>query len=311
MVRRWWHIAEVARKQFGLATTEQLLAAGFSKDAVKRAVRSGRLHRVHIGVYAVGYRSGDERARLLAAVLACGPDGMTSHCSAGGLMSMLHQRSGLVDVTVIGQGGRDRSSVRIHRPRSMEPDEYGTFNLIPCTSPSRTIIDIAAEGHGWQTRKAIEQAEGLGLLEVEGIETLYERYPRRAGSVGVRKLLGTYEPVPAFTRSGLERRTFRLCTRAGIELPAMNVPIATEFRTYEADCVWAAERLIIECDSRRWHDNPVAAERDALKDQALTDAGWRVHRLRWLQIVRAPERAARTIENLLAQQRRLFALGVS
>ena len=142
---------------------------------------------------------------------------------------------------------------------------------------------------------------------MEEIERLYALHPRRPGSVAVRKLLGTYEPVEGFTRSGFERRMVRLCKRAGIEPPETNLLVETEDGTEEVDCLWRSARLIIECDSHRWHDNPVSAERDALKDQALTDVGWRVHRLRWFQVVRAPERAAQTTRKLLEQQRRLLA----
>lgn len=299
-------MAELARRQFGVATTEQLHSVGFSKGAIRWAVQNGRLYSLHVGVYAVGYPSGDERKRLMAAALSCAPSGMVSHHSLGGLLKMLKPRAGLVDVTVCGQGGRSRSTVRIHRPGSIGADECGHFEGIPCTSPSRTIIDIAAEGRRWLTERAIGEAEGLGILDVDEIERLLARYPRWPGSVAVRKLLGTYEPVPGFTRSGFERRMVRLCKRAGIELPETNVFLQVEGGRLEVDCVWRRERLIIECDSHRWHDNPVTANRDALKDQLLTDAGWRVHRLRWLQIVRAPARAARTIDALRTQQRRLF-----
>ena len=85
----------------------------------------------------------------------------------------------------------------------------------------------------------------------------------------------------------------------------MNVLIDAAGGPYEIDCVWFAQRLLIECDSR-WHDNPVTAAKDALREQALTDAGWRVYRLRWLQIVDAPGRAAQTIRLLLEQQTQLL-----
>ena len=270
------------------------------------ACKRGQLHRLHRGVYGVGFRPAGENARLMAAALSCEPSGLVSHVAAGGLQGLLKLRSGLVDITLTRRSGRRRRSVRIHRPRFLGPEEQGRWNGIPCTSPSRTIIDIASKGRRWQTERAIAEAEGLGLLDVEEIERLYALHPGRPGSVAVRTLLGTYEPVEGFTRSGYERRMVRLCKRAGIAIPETNHMITTEGRTYEVDCLWRAERLIIECDSHRWHDNPVTAESDALKDQALTDVGWRVHRLRWLQVVRASERAAQTVRNLLEQQRRML-----
>ena len=84
----------------------------------------------------------------------------------------------------------------------------------------------------------------------------------------------------------------------------MNVEIDAPGGPYEVDCVWPRHRLIIECDSR-WHDNPATRRRDAIREQALTLAGWRIYRLRWIQIVGEPGHAARTVRHLLAEQERL------
>ncbi len=48
-------VAEIARRQHGVASIRQLRSAGLSDDAVLGRVRGGRLHRLHQGVYAVGH----------------------------------------------------------------------------------------------------------------------------------------------------------------------------------------------------------------------------------------------------------------
>jgi hypothetical protein len=50
-----------------------LRACGLSEAAIRRRVRDGRLHRLHLGVYAVGHPGVPLEGRFLAAVLACGP----------------------------------------------------------------------------------------------------------------------------------------------------------------------------------------------------------------------------------------------
>src|SRR4051812_6814288 len=45
-------LAELARRQHGVVGREQLLRIGWSKDEVNWRLRSGRLHRLHRGVYA-------------------------------------------------------------------------------------------------------------------------------------------------------------------------------------------------------------------------------------------------------------------
>jgi hypothetical protein len=46
-------IAEIAARQRGVVSRAQLLAAGIHGDAIKRRLRSGRLHPMHRGVYLV------------------------------------------------------------------------------------------------------------------------------------------------------------------------------------------------------------------------------------------------------------------
>lgn len=293
----------LARRRFGIVSRHELIEVGFSTSAVARAVAAGRLIQLHRGVYAVGHVPTDPRTHWLAATLACGPFAVLSHSSGGEHQGLLKPRSGLIDVTIQGQSGRSRSTVRIHRAR-LEADETGVVDGIPCASPSRVILDVAATRPA-VLEHAIKEAGGRGLLDVAEVMSLLDRYPRRHGARRIRRLLIGHEPIPEFTRSLLEILMYELCRREGIDCPRMNQRIATDRGSFECDCVWFDRRLIIECDSR-WHDNPLTATDDALRDEALTLAGWRVHRLRWAQIVMAPERASHTIRHLLMMQDQLL-----
>jgi predicted transcriptional regulator of viral defense system len=68
--------------QHGVVATWQLLALGLTMGSIRARVANGRLHRVHRGVYAVGHRRLTVKGRMMAAVLACGPDAVLSHRSA-------------------------------------------------------------------------------------------------------------------------------------------------------------------------------------------------------------------------------------
>ena len=71
-------VARIAGYQHGVITLGQLLRAGLSRDAVKRRVEKGVLHRAHRGVYRVGHRAPSTEARYMAAVLACGDKAVLS-----------------------------------------------------------------------------------------------------------------------------------------------------------------------------------------------------------------------------------------
>ena len=63
----------LAERQHGVVALRQLQLLGLSKSAVSRRAGAGRLHRIHRGVYAVGYPKLIGYGHWMAAVLACGP----------------------------------------------------------------------------------------------------------------------------------------------------------------------------------------------------------------------------------------------
>ncbi len=301
----WRQISAIASEQYGVVSLEQLLSVGFTRRMVEVAVPSGRLRRLHRGVFAVGHIPRDPRAPRLAATLAISAGAWVSNRSCAEHYRVLRKRSGPVHVTTPGSGGRrERSGIVVHRARLAE-DERTTFEGVPCTTMSRTLLDLSAERPG-ELEKAIKAAGDRELLRVCECLALMERYRGRPGSPLLRRLLVGEEPLPDFTRSGLERRMYRLCRDAGLPVPDMTVDIPGVADMHECDCAWPRHRLIIECDSK-WHDNPISAVDDAKKAQDLTLAGWRVERLRWAQIVLEPELCARTVAHLLAEQTRLMA----
>ncbi|MGI9183782.1 MAG: type IV toxin-antitoxin system AbiEi family antitoxin domain-containing protein [Solirubrobacteraceae bacterium] len=66
-------IIALARRQHGLVTRARLLQIGLGEAAIAWRCRTGRLFRVHLGVYAVGRPMMTPLERAAAAVLAWGP----------------------------------------------------------------------------------------------------------------------------------------------------------------------------------------------------------------------------------------------
>jgi very-short-patch-repair endonuclease len=300
----WSRAAETARSQFGVVTHSQLLQAGFSRSWITRAATAGRLVRMHEGVYGLGQLPTDPRARPFAATLVGGHGACIADRSAAKLLGLDRWEPAAVSVISPRRRQRSRSGVLI-RQKELEPREFGTFDGVPCTSPSRTLLDLAALSSGL-ARHAVVSAGGNGLLDLDEILVLLELRRGHRGAGRLRSLIAGEVRVPSFTRSELERRVHRLCRTADLASPDMNVEVAAvDGRLFECDCVWPRRRLIIECDSR-WHDNPVSALSDAERDELLTLTGWRVHRIRWAQVVRHPHRAAALIRRLLAEQEKLL-----
>jgi very-short-patch-repair endonuclease len=68
----------------------------------------------------------------------------------------------------------------------------------------------------------------------------------------------------------------------------------------EADCVWPAQRLIIELDGRDGHDTTTAFESDRARDLALEATGYRTGRVTARRIRADGSALARELRTLLA-----------
>jgi predicted transcriptional regulator of viral defense system len=98
-------VALLAERQHGIVSLQQLSEFGLLPSAVRERVRSGRLHRVHRGVYAVGHAALTGRGRWMAAVLACGDGAVLSHRSAAVLWGLREGSGTRIDVTAARRTG--------------------------------------------------------------------------------------------------------------------------------------------------------------------------------------------------------------
>ncbi len=81
-------IARVAERQHGVIDLDQLRDAGLRDGAINSRVRTGRLHRLHTRVFAVGHARLTREGHWLAAVLALGDGALLSHVSAAALWGL-------------------------------------------------------------------------------------------------------------------------------------------------------------------------------------------------------------------------------
>src|SRR5207244_13099226 len=95
-------------------------------------------------------------------------------------------------------------------------------------------------------------------------------------------------------------RFVRFLGGSGRPAPRLNTGVEAGGRWCEVDCLWRAQRLVVELDGRRFHSSRFAFERDRARDRALNAAGWRVVRITWHQLDDDPERLAADLRTLLA-----------
>ena len=108
-------IADLAARQHGVVAHRQLLALGLNPGGIKHRVAAGRLHRVHVGVFAVGHRLLTANGVRTAAVLACGPDAVLSHRDVAHLWGLRPCSRMTTDVTTTRRA-RSRPDLRALPP---------------------------------------------------------------------------------------------------------------------------------------------------------------------------------------------------
>lgn len=123
----------------------------------------------------------------------------------------------------------------------------------------------------------------------------------RRGVARLRLLLDEIHPQTKRTRSELERMFLHVCLQVGLPQPEVNVSLEVEGRKLKPDFLWREQRLILEADSRQFHDTDIAFVDDRRREQRLQVAGWRVSHCTWEQVEFEPQALAETVRQLLSQ----------
>ncbi|HUB99842.1 MAG TPA: type IV toxin-antitoxin system AbiEi family antitoxin domain-containing protein, partial [Solirubrobacterales bacterium] len=109
----------MASRQHGAVSRRQLLALGFTRDAIDHRLATGRLHVVTRGVYAVGRKDLSPEGRWMAALLGCGEGAYLSHRSAAALLRIGEEREGVVEVSIRRRGEHHRQGIKVHSRPSL------------------------------------------------------------------------------------------------------------------------------------------------------------------------------------------------
>jgi hypothetical protein len=259
-----------------LVRVDQLRAAGLSDRAVHGRTVTGRLFRVHRGVYSLAPPPFTRHQLWLGAVLACGSGALLSHHPAAILQGFMAGAAAAPHVTVPDGSGRSRGGIVVHRS-TVDTRDRRRVQGIPCTSADRTLVDLAGACEAAELETLLVAAESLGLLKRGRLAELVAERERRPG---IKRLAALLAERPAVARSWAEVHFLPVCTLAGVPRPHLNHPVVvpTQSRPLIVDFAWPEIAMAIELDSQRFHGDWAAAVRDRERDQALALAGWSCHR---------------------------------
>jgi len=277
-----------ARSQHGVVTRRQLIALGFSEEAIRHRIVKGRLHRIWRDVFAVGRPEVEQEGIWMAAVLTCGEGAALSHGSAAALWGIRKPSRGPIHVSVPSPRDPRRRGIQVHRRRAFE---VAAHRGIPVTSPSQTVIDNAASVTEHRLERVIDEADKLDLVHPDALH----RAAAEQGGVGASRVRALLDKRTfLLTDSDLERRFIPLAEKAGLSTPETRVQV----NGFKVDFYFRAEDVVVETDGGRYHRTPSQQRRDSIRDHAHTLAGLRPIRFTHDQIAHEPAYVARVLRGL-------------
>ncbi len=264
MAREAW---ELARNQHGVVSSDQLREVGYTPQAIHYRIRTGRLHPLHRGIYAVGRPHVTDHGRWMAAVIACGDGAVLSHSSAAALWRIGFEESAIAELSLPSLSRRRRPGLRIHRRPSLRPRDVTAEYGIPVTTPIQTLIDMALRLDRAGVERMINEADKYNLTHPPELRAALDE---RAGERGVARLRHILDRRTfRLTKEELERRFLPLTRKAGLPVPLTGQWV----NEFEVDFHWPDLGLVVETDGLRYHRTPAEQARDRLRDQAHTAAG--------------------------------------
>jgi Transcriptional regulator, AbiEi antitoxin/Protein of unknown function (DUF559) len=258
-------VGGLADRQHGVVSREQLLAAGQTPRVIRRSLDAGRLRPVFRGVYAVGHVALRREGWWMAALLACREGSALSHRTAAQAWGLTTGPTLPIDVTTCTDHGRKHARITTHRTL-LAPFDALTRDHVRLTTPSRTIVDLAATLEGRALRETVERAQDLRRFDPNDIRETLARGPRRAGTRRLRDLITVLAPDDDNARGRLERLFLALARKA--RLP---------------------------------NSSRQAKRRDNRRDRELTALGWRPVRFTYEEIAFEPGEVAQELVRLLRQ----------
>ena len=240
-------VARLATRQSGVVGRKQLLALGLTEGDIRHRLATGRLNRIHQGVYAVGHEALSDRGRCVAALLAAGPGAVLSHRTAAHLWKLIPSMPQLVEITLTQRRPRQREGIRIHHADHVDSTKH---QALPLTTPAQTLRDAG-------TSRMWSEALYLGLVD--------------------RAQVAENEP----TQSELEATLLAALKAAALPLPLTQQSVGP----YRVDFLWPDHKLVVETDGWQAHGHQLAFERDRARDASLQANGYKVLRFTRRQVV--------------------------
>lgn len=281
----------MAAEHHGVVTVEELRALGLASSSVTDWRRAARLVRLAPRAYLVPDLL-DDRSHL-AAVCLSSPRAVASHRAAADLWGLDGVDGQFVEVTV-------PHGVHLRRGVTHRSDDLADFEVVeregvPCTDPTRTLIDLGAVVADNAVERALESALRRRLTSLPRLRWRLKALarPGRPGPPSLRRVLEHRPPGAPPTESELETLFLQCLRAAGVRQPLRQHRVRLSGgRWVRLDDAYPDEMVFVELDGWATHGNRRAFGRDRQRQNQVVLLGWRPLRFTWTDVSDDPQRVA-------------------
>jgi hypothetical protein len=283
-------LAELARRQHGVFSRAQALAAGLAPRTWSARLRAGRYIAMFPGVVREAAVADSWEARAMAAQLAVGGEAALARGSAGRVLELdvpPGARHGL-HLLVRNRTFPVLEDLTVHRTDRLPDSDIRSVGALRTTTVPRTIVDLAGDVGPTALRRTVADAVRRDLVNATELRATAERLGRVRGKRQLLELVDELSPLDRDCRSALETAFLRLMRRAGRPPTAMNHPVVDATgRRRVLDAVYLPEKVPIELDSRLAHGTLLDWHDDLRRENAVVLTGWQAFlRFSWDDVTR-------------------------
>ena len=263
-------------------------AAGLSKYQVHRRRTTGRWRSVRRDVMVVVGAPPTWRQAVRATVIAAGGGIVASHSTVARLYGVpVDDGTDSADrvIEVLGPLGR---GVRLdgvvgHRSGQLPSIDVTTCAGIPCTTPTRLVLDLSGRLDDDALGSLIDELIRRRLVDLEVLRAR-SRLLRPGPGYSPKRLQRVLALRPARHDPGesvLEARIMAIILRCGFPAPVQQLSVVIGRRSYRLDFGYPDQLVYLEGDGFGYHCTATDLDRDARRRNALVVDGWRPLTFTW------------------------------
>ncbi len=294
-------LSELSAASLGVFRGRDAVSLGVDRKRLRRLVDAGVVVRDLPDTYRMVAAPRSSLPRLTAALLWAGGDAMAAGRSAGEVYELEGVRAGRPEIAVPSVRGCRRADVVVTRFGERAALMPRRVRGVRVTGVEPTVVALAGLLDEEAFEIACEDARRRRLTSLSALDAYVDRFggAGRPGTGALRRLLRELDPVhPA--RSTLEVKTRRLLVAHGLTDFVRELPLTWNGRTYRYDFAFPHQRVILETNGRRWHDDPRDYERDNERWSVPGRHGFRLVLATWSKVTEQPAALLRELTATMA-----------